>query len=143
MRLIAVCFASTFVLGSLVGCGGSGGGSYYPSGNSTPTEHVLATSQSAPLFSGYYGFDFTLPVDAEVTYSASSPTNDTYDIALFTAAQWVSFQTGSGNQAYAPHNNTTAASDTATMPAGESYLGFRCTNLIERCGITFDLSATY
>lgn len=116
--------------------------------NPNPVAHQLATAMPATFSaSAYYGFEFTLPVQADVSFTvnpASTGSPDTWNVAIFNPTEWTSYQTGSGNQATAAvHNNVTSASDSATLPAGNWYLGFRCTNLVQRCMIAFALTATY
>lgn len=171
MRGLIAAFSCT----AIIGCGGSGPGSCVGScsgrvcgddgcGNSCgscspgvqcvsgecpnaiPVAHQLATAM-AETFSKFYGFEFELPVQADVSFTinpASTSSPDTWDVAIMTPAEWTSWQSGSGNQATAAvHNNVTSASDTATLPNGDWYLAFQCTNTFENCMIAFDLTATY
>ncbi len=113
-----------------------------------PVPHNLAVGKAATFNAdAFYGLEFLLPVQATLSFAvvpASTGTPDTFNVAIFTPTEWTSYQTGSGNQATAgAHNGVTSASDSATLPAGTWYLGFKCKNAIQRCMISFDLTATY
>jgi hypothetical protein len=153
MRMSRVLAISLFWLGSIA-CGGgttgggSGGGNGGDGGGGSPlppVDHTLAQSQPETFAAGsFYGFEFLLPAAASFSFSASETTTDTWNVAVFTPAEWVSYQDGSGNQAYAAaHNNVMQVSDAAELPAGDFYLGFRCTNAVERCMLVFDADAIY
>lgn len=121
--------------------GGSGGSGALP----IPLTYRLAQSQSASFSpGGFYGFSFILPKPATFHFSASETTTDSWNVAVFTPAQWVSYQTGSSNQAYdGVHNGVMQVSDTVSLPAGDWYLGFRCANAFQRCMLIFNAEATY
>jgi hypothetical protein len=125
--------------------GGGGGGGGDGGGTPLPVRHVLAQSQPVTLSAGSnYGFNFLLPKEARFSFSASETTTDTWNVAVFTPTQWVSYMNGSGNQAYdGVHNNVMQVSDSVTLPKGEWYLGFRCTNSFQRCMFVFNADATY
>jgi hypothetical protein len=127
--------------GGPAGGGGGGGGGTLPQ----PVTYTLAKAQAATFNAGgYYGLSFSLPSTALFEFSASQATTDTWNVAVFTSAQWVSYQTGSGNMAYGGiHNNVMSAADSLTLPAGEWYLGFRCNNVFQRCMLVFNATATY
>lgn len=96
----------------------------------------------APLFSNFYGVQFTVPA-AAVAYAASSP-GDTFNVGIFTPVDWAIYSNrGSGAQAYAGRQNVRSANEGASLPAGTYYLGFYCTNLIERCAVTYAITAVY
>lgn len=135
---------------ALVGCGGDTGGSTEGGsgggGNAPPpVGHTLAQSQSATFNAGsFYGFEFLLPTQASFHFSASETTTDTWNVAIFTPTEWISYQNGSGNQAYTGiHNGIMQVNDTVTLPAGDWFLGFRCTNVFQRCMLVFDADAVY
>lgn len=123
------------------GVGGGGGGTQsFP-----PSTYKLAQSQSATFSAGgNYGFSFILPKAATFRFSASQTTTDTWNVAVFTPAQWISYQAGSGNQAYSRvHSGVMQVNDTVSLPPGEWYLGFRCNNAFQRCMLVFNAEATY
>ena len=152
-RIISACVGGLLAGLGLLGCGGDsgagsgggggGGGNPYPT--PTPTPHQLAMSQAATFSAGgLYGFEFTLPSAASVQFDASETTTDTWNIAVFNPAEWVSYQAGNGNQAWGGvHNHVASANDTVQVPAGDWFLGFKCDNAIERCMLLFDVNATY
>lgn len=105
-----------------------------------PTNHTIG-AERLPLFSGYRGVTFTVPA-AIVAYNVTSP-GDTYNVGIFTAAEWTNYAAGGTARAYALRDNVRTAAETATLPAGNYVLGFRCRNLIERCDVTYALGANY
>lgn len=123
------------------GGGGSGGGGTVPQ----PITRTLAKGQAVTFNAGgFYGLSFSLPTSALFEFSASQTTTDSWNVAVFTPSQWVSYQTGSGNMAYGGiHNNVMSVSDALTLPAGDWYLGFRCNNAFQRCMLIFNADATY
>ena len=139
---------SLFCLG-ITACGHSDGGSSgtLPGGSGNPVfavDHTLALSQPVTISAGaFYGFEFQLPSTADVSFSASETTTDTWNIAIFSPAEWVSYQSGSGHQAEGGvHNGVMQAADSVTLPAGDWYLGFRCTNTFEHCVLSFNADAS-
>jgi hypothetical protein len=129
--------------GSGGGGGGGGGGGFNPPPQ--PVTRKLAQSQSATFSAGgYHGFAFTLPSAASFHFSASQTTTDTWNVGVFKPAQWVSYQTGSSNEAYdGVHSGVMQVSDTVSLPAGDWYLGFRCNNVFQRCMLVYNAEATY
>ncbi|MFO0580037.1 MAG: hypothetical protein U1A78_39190 [Polyangia bacterium] len=127
------------------GGGGSSGGGGGTQPSPAPVTYKLAQSQPVTFGAGeFYGFSFRLPKAGSFRFSASQTTTDTWNVAVFTPAQWVSYQTGSGNQAYAGiHNGVMQVNDSVALPAGDWYLGFRCTNVFQRCMFVFNAEATY
>lgn len=107
---------------------------------STPTNHVIG-AERLPLFSGFRGVTFTVPA-AIVAYNVTSP-SDTYNVGIFTAAEWTNYAAGGQARAFASRENVRNAAETATLPAGNYVLGFYCRNLIERCDVTYALGANY
>lgn len=112
-----------------------------------PTTHAIGSGATDLWAAGtaYAIGPFAIPVAGTVSYSTSTTTGDTYDVAIMDAANWGVYSSGgSGAAGYAIHNNTSIASDSASVPAGTYYLAFRCDNLIERCLVTsYSISATY
>lgn len=110
----------------------------------TPTTHDLG-SGTAPLFSNFYGFPFSVPASSIVAYSVTSgTTGDTFDVGIFSAADWAVYMGGgAGARAYAVHGMTSIVTDSATIPAGSYYLGFRCRNLVQRCQVSYAINARY
>jgi hypothetical protein len=106
---------------------------------------VLAQSQPATISAGgYFGFEFLIPSQATVSFSANETTTDTWDVAIFTATEWSCYQNGACNQAYAGvHNGVMQVSDTVVLPPGDYYLGFHCTNVFERCMLVYSIDALY
>lgn len=148
MRIVRMLAISLFLLG-LIGCGRTNtGGSGYGDGGGgppIPVDHTLTQSQPVTINAGgFYGFEFNLPTQATFNFSASETTTDTWNVAVFTPAQWVSYQTGSGNGASGGvHNGVKQVNDTVLLPAGDWFLGFRCTNTIQRCMLVFNADAIY
>jgi hypothetical protein len=136
------CFALA-ACGSVDDRGGGGSGTGTPS--LFPTTHKLLQSMPVSIAAGaYYGFNFALPVAGTFRFSASQTTTDTWNVAVFSPAQWVSYQTGSGNMAYGGvHNNVMQAADSVSLPGGEWYLGFRCNNSFLRCMFVVSAEADY
>ena len=108
----------------------------------TTTSHTLG-SGVLPLFSTYGYFRFTIPTQAAVGFSTTSSAGDTYNVAIFTPTDYVTYSTGRTANAWAPHQNVTTVSDAAVLPAGTYYLGFYCTNLVERCAVSYSVVANY
>ena len=107
----------------------------------TPTIHSI-TSGSAPLFSNFYGVPFTVPA-SRAGYAASSP-GDNFNVGIFTAADWAIYSNGgAGARSYAFRENVRTANELAEVPAGNYVLGFYCTNLIQRCAVTYAINAYY
>lgn len=136
----------------LTACGRSDGGSDLPGtpGGSPntplpPVTHVLAQSQPVTISAGgTYGFSFRLPRTASLHFSASETTTDTWNVAVYSASQWASYLSGGDNVATdGIHNRVMQVSDTVTLPAGEWYLGWTCTNTFQRCMFVFNAEATY
>ncbi len=135
------------------GCGGGGGGNPDLRGinpdlrgiNPVPVDHMLAQAQATTFNAhAFYGFNFVLPAQASVNFSVSETTTDTWNVAIWNDTQWTSWQNGTANQPTAdPHNNVMSVTDSATLPAGSWWLGFRCDNALERCMFVFNLDATY
>ena len=125
------------------GSGGSGGSGGVPS--LPPAKHTLVLGQPVTISAGgTYGYNFQLPKDGTLQFSASQTTTDTWNVAVFTPAQWVTYQTGSGNQASGGvHNNVMQVSDAVVLPKGDWYLGFRCNNAFQRCMFVFNADITY
>lgn len=149
MRISKALVSSLFLIG-LIGCGhsdpgGGGNGGGGDGGPVFPVDHILAQSQPVTISAGsFYGFEFRLPASATFNFSASETTTDTWNVAVFTAAEWVSYQNGSGNMAYGGiHNGVMQVSDTVQLPAGDWFLGFRCTNVFQRCMLVFNADAIY
>lgn len=148
MRFDGVFALSLCWLGALAcgrsdgGSGGDGSGGVTPN---PPVSHTLARSMPVTISAGAaYGFNFFLPTKATFRFSVNETTTDTWNVAVFTPAQWVSYQNGSGNQAFGGvHNGVMQAADSLTIPSGEWYLGFRCTNAFQRCMFVFDADAVY
>jgi len=112
-----------------------------------PTTHALGSGATDLWAAGtsYAKGPYVFPVTATVSYSVSTTTGDTFDVSVMDAANWSVYSSGgSGVEAYALHNNTSIASDSAVVPAGTYYLAFHCENLVERCLVTsYTISATY
>lgn len=110
-----------------------------------PVTHDLARERSATFAAGgNYGFSFSLPRSAAVSFSANQTTTDTWNVAIFTPQQWADYQAGTSNQAYAGvHNDVMQVSERVQLPSGDWYLGFHCTNLFERCMLVYSADATY
>jgi len=150
MRIARMLSISLFLFG-LIGCGrtdtgGSGGGGGGGGGGpALPVDHTLTQSQPVTFNAGaFYGFEFNLPAQATFNFSASETTTDTWNVAVFTPAEWVSYQTGSGTGAFGGiHNGVKQVNDTVLLPAGDWFLGFRCTNAIQRCMFVFNADAIY
>lgn len=127
-------------------CGSCGAGRMCSAGVCAappPSLHEIASGRP-PLFSGYYGIPFTLPTTALVAYAAQSTSGDTFSVGIFDESNWAVFRTGgTGARAWAPHSSTSIASDTTTLSAGTYYLGFYCTNVIQRCQLGYAINATY
>lgn len=113
--------------------------------NPLPIKHTLAQSQSVTIPAGStYGFAFTLPVSAYVNFSASETTTDTWDVAVFSAAEWAAYLNGTGSTPNrGRHSGVMQVADGITVPAGTWYLGFRCANTFQRCMFVFSADATY
>lgn len=111
-----------------------------------PTTHAIGSGATDLWAAGTaYGIGpFTVPAST-VSYSVSTTTGDTFDVAIMSASNWAVYSSGgSGASGYAIHNNTSIASDSAAVPADSYYLAFRCDNLVERCLVTsYSISATY
>lgn len=106
----------------------------------TPTSHDLGAAR-LPLFTGFRGVTFTVPA-ARAAYSVSSP-GDTYNVGIFTAAEWSNYSAGGQARAFAFRENVRTATEVADLPAGSYVLGFYCRNLIQRCDVTYALNANY
>jgi len=119
------------------------GGSSIP--NPVPVRHTLAQSQSITIAAGStYGFAFSVPSPATLSFSASQTTTDVWDVAVFTTSQWAAYLNGTGTSAYGgSHKNVMQASDSLSIPSGGYYLGFSCRNLFQRCMLVFSADATY
>ena len=110
-----------------------------------PTTHKLIQSMPVSIAAGaYYGFNFVLPRAATFRFTGSETTTDTWNVAVFSPSQWVSYQTGSGNMATdGIHNNVMQVADSVSLPGGEWYLGFRCNNSFQRCMFVVSAEADY
>lgn len=107
----------------------------------TPTTHDTASGRT-PLFSNFYGVPFTVPA-ATTGYAVSSPT-DTFNVGIFTAAEWTNYSAGGQGRAYIFRENIRTANEVGPMlPAGNYVLGFYCRNVIERCIVTYAVSSYY
>lgn len=107
----------------------------------TPSIHSI-TSGTAPLFSNFYGVPFTVPA-SRAGYAASSP-GDNFNVGIFTVADWAIYSNrGAGARAYALRENVRTANELAEIPAGNYVLGFYCTNVIQRCAVTYAITAYY
>jgi hypothetical protein len=107
------------------------------------TDHDLG-SGTMPLFSTYAAHPFNVPVNALVSYGVSSGSSDTYNVGIFTSANWTIYSSGAtGAMAWAYHANITMGGGSAMLPAGSYYLGFYCTNLVERCNVSYSVHAVY
>lgn len=106
-----------------------------------PTTHDAASGRT-PLFPSFYGVPFTVPAST-MGYAVSSP-SDTFNVGIFTAAEWTNYAAGGQARAYILRENIRTASEVAPpLPAGNYVLGFRCRNLIERCIVTYAVTAYY
>ena len=118
---------------------------------STPnaTDHKLALLQDPISFDKFYGFWFTLPSTGKVWFTANTYNNDTYDVGIFPATEWIAYSGGSANQPTAAvvrkdgNSGPDLVSDSATIASGDYYLGFVCRNPILMCIMVFDLDASY
>lgn len=147
MRVMKILIPSLGVL-AIAACGAvddrsSGGGTGTPP--VIPTTHKLVQSMPVTIAAGaYYGINFTLPRAATFRFSASETTTDTWNVAVFSPSQWVSYQTGSGNMATGGiHNSVMQVADSVSIPGGDWYLGFRCTNAFQRCMFLVSAEAYY
>lgn len=142
LTICGLCLSFAACGGGSTGGGGRDGGVVLPP---TPVDHTLAQLKPVTFSAGgYYGFEFLLPSAAQVSFSVSEQTTDTWNIGVFSNTEWTCYQSGSCNQAYTgAHSNVMNVTDTVAVPAGDWYLGFKCTNSIERCMINFNLDAEY
>jgi hypothetical protein len=110
----------------------------------TSTNHVVVSGMSLPLFWSAYGFAFSIPVDATVSYDVYSPSGDIFDVGIFTREDWAAYSTGGGGAGvYAERVRTSLAKNSAHIPGGGYVLGFQCQNFIQRCGVSITISAVY
>jgi hypothetical protein len=101
------------------------------------------TSGTASLFSNFQGIPFTVPAGS-VGYAVNSPSGDTFNVGIFTPADWAIYSNrGAGARSYAFRDNVANANEGAAVPAGSYYLGFYCRNLIQRCTVTYAIAAVY
>lgn len=108
-----------------------------------PAAHVLAEG-SSPLFSQNYGVEFTVTVPSgRVQFSAESPSNDTFHIGVYAPDDWVMQLSGRPSSAVAYHRDVRTVTDSLSLPAGTYYLGFTCTNLIQRCAVRHTIYSIY
>lgn len=125
------------------GEGGPSGSPPQPEPEPDPVEYEIV-SDYRETFGYFHGFNFTIPEDAEVHYEVVSPDRDLFDTAIFTPAQWVSYQNGAGNQVECcVHLNDPVISESVRLPAGEYFLGFSCNNRVFNCTVRYWISATY
>nr|MBK7066163.1 hypothetical protein [Deltaproteobacteria bacterium] len=68
---------------------------------------------------------------------------DTYNVGIFTVAEWSNYSAGGQARAFAFRENVRTATEVADLPAGSYVLGFYCRNLIQRCDVTYALNANY
>ena len=128
--------------------GGSGGGSSSGggSGSAVPVNHILEANDVQSIAAGsFFSVSFTLPATADVSYSlVDQGSNDTWTVGIFVPGDFTNYTNGgTGVSAIAAHNGVSTISDTATVGAGNWVLGMKCTNLLEHCPFSLDLSAVY
>lgn len=108
-----------------------------------PTTRTIA-SGSVPLFDHNGWVRFTLPTSADVSFTTYSTDNDTYRVGIFTPTDWVTFTSGGTAHPYAFQASATSSRGSVPgLPAGTWYLGFNCTNLVQRCAVNYTVTATY
>lgn len=118
--------------------GGGGGGGTYETFASNQYETFAAGST--------YGLSFSVPEYATVDFDVqcrSTTACDTFDVGVFAETEWNYFTAGEQASAYGAETDVTTAGDSVQVPAGDYVFGFRCTNAIEHCQISFDLDASY
>ncbi len=105
-----------------------------------PTIHTLASGDA--YFGSTYSAPFFLPVTTAVAFTATSTAGDTFNVGIWTSANWATRMGTAGARGY--HARVSTTSDVVqNLPAGSYVLGFDCTNLIENCDVAFSVTATY
>lgn len=129
-------------------CGTCGAGQECSSGVCVPVGrslHNLILDGASPSFSGYFGAPFTIPVNAEVSYSTIAVGDGvSLGTAIFDPTNWDIYRSGrSGARAYAVHPSDASTSQSTVLRAGMYYLGVRCLTEGRPCAVSYSVSASY
>lgn len=109
---------------------------------STPTTHQVA-SGSVPLFSSSAVVRFVVPETASVTVHLYTTDGDTFSSALYDAEGWASVNAGVVAPAYWRRGSGMSSMNTIDLAAGTYYVSLACTNLIQRCAVSYAVTALY
>ncbi len=136
---VGICVFALMVSVGAAGCGGGNNGS-------GASDHVFFDNLPKDIgASGHFEGTFSLPSNATVTYSVTNTGASTtsWNVGIAPASELPAFEADQMWQAYAPHNDVSTISDSASVPAGDYALALRCTNIVNDCSFTFSVDAVF